>query len=398
MSASWWATASRRSVAVVVRHVHGGPVGEVRHGQVRHLLQRAFVIHHARQGGARLGQKAGGLLGPLLLVDVGAGPEPAGDLAIAVVDGHGSDEMPAVGLLPPIQQPHFHLERSAASHGSRPPLAGGRGVVGVQDRPPAVVAHRLRQAGELGPAAVQVVDVAVRSGGPDDLRHGVGKLAEPLFALPQDDLGPLPLAHVPEVDGQPVRRRVGMALVPAVVRRVEKLERDGDVLGHRTAVVPLHVGSEGVGILLPMVLADQVVPTAAQQHFRLPVDVGEPPVPVQGAERIGDALQDRAGLRLGSLRLLFGPLAGGDVFVNQDDFPHPAFAVLERVDDRRQPAAGVVLPGDVRNRLVRVVLNGRDAGRLTGEALMDVLQDALGLKLPVFEDVVAVDLLEAKAP
>ena len=77
--------------AVVVRHVHGGPVGEVRHGQVRHLLQRAFVVDHARQGGAGLGQIAGGLLGPLLLVDVGAGAEPAGDRPRLVVDGHGSD-------------------------------------------------------------------------------------------------------------------------------------------------------------------------------------------------------------------------------------------------------------------------------------------------------------------
>ena len=113
--------------------------------------------------------------------------------------------------------------------------------------------------------------------------------------LPQGDLGPLPLAHVPEVDGQAVRRRVGVDLVPAVVRRVERLERDGDVLGHRPAVAAVEVGPHGGGELLPDVLPQQVVPGPAQQDLGLPVDVGEPPVPAQAEEGVGDALQDRPG-------------------------------------------------------------------------------------------------------
>ena len=182
--------------AVLFRHVHGGPVGEVRDRQVRHLLQGAFVIHHARQSRARLGQITGGLLGTLLFMDVGACAEPAQYISSLVVNRNGSDEMPAVGLPPPIQEPDLHLERSAATDGSRPALTGGVGVVGVEDLRPALVAQGFRQPGELVPLAVHVVDVAVRSCGPHDLRHGVGQLAEALLALPQGVLGTLTVADV----------------------------------------------------------------------------------------------------------------------------------------------------------------------------------------------------------
>src|SRR5579871_4335500 len=124
-------------------------------------------------------------------MDVGAGAEPASDFSRSVVDGHGPDEMPAVSLLASVQQPDLHLERCATTQRSRPTLVGGLGVVGVNDLPPAVISRSVGQPGELVPLAVQVVDVAVRSGGPHDLRHGVGKLAEPLLTLPKGVLGTL---------------------------------------------------------------------------------------------------------------------------------------------------------------------------------------------------------------
>src|SRR5580704_4599300 len=118
-------------------------------------------------------------------MNVGAGAEPAGDSLRSILDGHGSDEMRAVGLPAPIQQPEFHLEWSAALDGSHPALLSGWGVGGVKDLRPARIAQGFRQAGEFAPTTVHVVDVAIRSCGPHDLRHGVGKLAETLLALTQ---------------------------------------------------------------------------------------------------------------------------------------------------------------------------------------------------------------------
>ena len=54
----------------------------------------------------------------------------------------------------------------------------------------------------------------------------VGRLGL-LLGRPQLLLVPPPLGDVPEVDREAVRGRVGVDLVPAVVRRVERLERDG---------------------------------------------------------------------------------------------------------------------------------------------------------------------------
>ena len=130
-------------------------------------------------------------------MDVGAGPEPADDFPGIVESRDSPDQVPAIGLLPPIEEPHFHLEGCAGLDALCPKLAGGRSVVGVQEGPPALITHHLWQASELRPPAIQVIDIAVRSRGPDNLRHGVGELSEPLLALPQGDLGPLPLGDIP---------------------------------------------------------------------------------------------------------------------------------------------------------------------------------------------------------
>src|SRR6185437_9606589 len=202
-----------------------------------------------------------------------------------------------------------------------PALAGGVGMVSVQEGSPALVAHRLGDAGELGPPLIQIVDIAVRPRRPDNLRHRIGELAEPLLAVPKGDLSQLTLAHIAEIDRQPVWRRVGMHLVPAVVRCIKMLERDRHVLFDSAAVAALQPGAEGVWVLAPMVPAEKVFPATPQQDFCLAVDVGEPPVVVECAERVGDAFQDRAsallllsGLGLGALPLsdVPGKAAGVD--------------------------------------------------------------------------------------
>src|SRR5947209_8088051 len=94
--------------------------------------------------------------------------------------------MPAVGVAVPVVEATFDLEGLTATDGGVPAVQGPLHVVGVQDRRPALVtAAALAEAGELVPPAVEVVEVAVRSGRPDDLRHGVGQLPEPPLALLQ---------------------------------------------------------------------------------------------------------------------------------------------------------------------------------------------------------------------
>src|ERR1051326_2594598 len=117
-------------------------------------------------------------------MDVRARPEPAGDFPGRILRGHRTDEMPAIGSVSMIQKPDFHFERSAFAERGLPALARGLRVVGLQDVFPGVIAHGLRHAGEFGPAAVEVIDVAIGRGSPDDLRHGIGKVGELLLALP----------------------------------------------------------------------------------------------------------------------------------------------------------------------------------------------------------------------
>ena len=168
---------------------------------------------------------------------------------------------------------------------------------------------------------------------------------EPLLALPQRLLGPLPPGHVPEVHREAVRGRVGVDLIPAVVRRVERLERDGDVLVHRPAIGVVELGPHGGGEFLPQVLAEQVVLGAAQQCLGLPVDVGEPPVPPHGVEGIGDALQDRPGLLPGPSDLRLGPPPLADVPEDQDGPDDPPGRVPDRGGAVVDGPLGAV-PGD----------------------------------------------------
>ena len=81
--------------------------------------------------------------------------------------------------------------------------------------------------------------------------------SEPLLALAQR-ARPAPLGQVAEVDGEPLRGGVGVDLVPAVVGRVEDLERDADALVHRPVVREKNSVSDGRGELLPDVPAEQV--------------------------------------------------------------------------------------------------------------------------------------------
>src|SRR5262249_51959836 len=72
-------------------------------------------------------------------------------------------------------------------------------VVGVEDPGPALVLAAVAgEAGELVPALVAPVEVAVGPGGPDDLGHSVGQLAEAGLALAQRLLQGLAGADLPD--------------------------------------------------------------------------------------------------------------------------------------------------------------------------------------------------------
>ena len=131
-------------------------------------------------------------------------------------------------------------------------------------------------------------------------------------------LGTFPRGHVSKVDRQAVRGRVGVDLVPAVVRRIELLEPDDDVLGHGPSVASLEPRAERGRIFLPVILADQVFPGSAQQGFRLAVDIGDTPVEVECTEGVGGALQDRPGPLARTPVLLLRPLLLAHVPDDQD--------------------------------------------------------------------------------
>src|SRR5687768_2295461 len=74
---------------------------------------------------------------------------------------------------------------------------------------------------------------------------------------------------------------------------------------------------------------------------------------------------------LGPTQLLFRSLLSRDVFVDECYFSDLPVAILERINHRREPPTGVILLREVRNRLVRVVLDGWNASGLAVEALVD---------------------------
>src|SRR4051812_6889085 len=91
--------------------------------------------------------------------------------------------MPLV-LANPIPKPAFDLIRIPGPHRGSPDGQTAFHVVGVKHRDPAkIAAFAFRNPGELIPTPVIVIELSVRTRGPNDLRHGIGQLSEAGFAL-----------------------------------------------------------------------------------------------------------------------------------------------------------------------------------------------------------------------
>ena len=105
------------------------------------------------------------------------------------------------------------------------------------------------------------------------------------------------LGDLEEVDGQPVRRRPGAELEPAVPRgRVVGVEGHRDAGGDGRPVALLEDAAGRVGEGFPQDLPEQLVAGDAEEALGLGVDVREPPLPVQAVEAGRHRLEQTAHL------------------------------------------------------------------------------------------------------
>src|SRR5258708_5585160 len=124
-------------------------------------------------------------LGSLPVGDIGAGPEPLDDVAVAVPDRHAARLKPAVPSLVPAHAV-FHVIDAAPRHRIGPHLPGTLPVVAGQDVHPAPAgALAPGDAGVFRPWGANVIARAVRRGGPDQLRQRLGQAAPALLILAQ---------------------------------------------------------------------------------------------------------------------------------------------------------------------------------------------------------------------
>src|SRR5690606_26776498 len=108
-------------------------------------------------------------LDPLHAVDVRARAEPADHVAAVVANRDGPSQEPAVLAAAPVEQAEIRLERLTGGDARLVGHERGR-VLAVHERRPR---HRLAvglEPGERVPSAVGIVDAAVRSSRPYELR------------------------------------------------------------------------------------------------------------------------------------------------------------------------------------------------------------------------------------
>ena len=201
--ASTSALAGRRSICVHPRMALSGvrsSWASVATNSSRWRIACSICARAARsadeQRVARLGE-------PALFVDVGAGAEPARDLAAIAPDGQRASHEPAIRAVAAAPHAVLDVERLA---GRERLLPGGRRsaieVVGVDvELPVPALVRRARHAGVLVPALVVVVDVPVGPRAPDEVRHRVGDRAELLAAVAQLLFVALPLGDVDDNAG-----------------------------------------------------------------------------------------------------------------------------------------------------------------------------------------------------
>ena len=129
------------------------------------------------------GEKGQFLFDRFLVVDIGAGADPAGQLAGDIEKRRTPRDEPAVISLA-IADAIFHIVDTLAFDRRRPDLARALAVVGMDELQPARPEGFLgRLSGIIAPRLVEVVRHAHGIRGPDELGEGIGQIGKLLFEL-----------------------------------------------------------------------------------------------------------------------------------------------------------------------------------------------------------------------
>ena len=117
-----------------------------------------------------------------LFVNVGAGADPAGDLAVGIADRQGTAQRPAI-FAAMMAQAIFDLIGFAGDEAGAPTAPGALLIVGMEHAaPPIAIGRASGRAGIFIPAGVIIIMKAIRQRRPDHLRHGVGQRVEHAIA------------------------------------------------------------------------------------------------------------------------------------------------------------------------------------------------------------------------
>ncbi|CAA9444575.1 MAG: hypothetical protein AVDCRST_MAG64-4426 [uncultured Phycisphaerae bacterium] len=354
--------ADRPDLAAEFRREVGPRLQVADRRQHRRQRRAEFVAQHGQEVVLRLARRLGLGPGPLLppqhLVPLLCEPHLLGHVerdpvdavrtarGIVVVAPDGPDELhaAAVGAHRPVLRVVGHPFPLCPLQ--RPP--GPLPVLGVQAGEEHVDVHvgvgREEEVGlapgvPLQPPERQLAVIGAQARRLDGQRQPLLRRAERL-------LGQLLLRNVTEVDRQPAAAAagVGVEVQPEAQRLVIELEVDRHPLGDRTAVLPLDLGAHRERPHVPVRPADDLLGRRAVQPGRLPVDVGDPPVGVEGDEGVGDAFQDVRGTAGRRTQGVLGPLAVGDVTGEAAGVVEPAALPAHVGADQDVPYRAVLAP------------------------------------------------------
>src|SRR5690606_19544692 len=119
------------------------------------------------------------------VLDVGAGPDPAHDLSLGIAHRHRAAQGPSV-FAAMMTQAILDLVRLAGRQAMTPGLPGPLPVAGVEHRLPVFAIGRTRRrTGELVPASIEIIVVAIGKRRPHHVGQRIGQGVEASVALAQ---------------------------------------------------------------------------------------------------------------------------------------------------------------------------------------------------------------------
>ncbi len=157
----------------------GAPIAESGHGELRDVANRFVGVVGRREHSARLGEHAEPFVRAALVVHIGAGAEPARDLARLIAQRERATEKPAIGVRRP-RASGGTPPRTARPCEMRDPTSDRRRCCRMDGRrPPVIIVDaRCRNADVFAPSCVEVLALSGRLRRPDELRHGFRERAE----------------------------------------------------------------------------------------------------------------------------------------------------------------------------------------------------------------------------